>query len=306
MEAQSASAVMLVRPAAFGFNAEAATTNAFSHPSADPELQQKAAGEFEGLGRRLADAGVDVLVLEDSADPPKPDALFPNNWFSTHAEGTLVLYPMATAPRRLERRTSELRTLLEGSGFAIARVVDLTSHEKDGRFLEGTGSLVLDRPRRRAFASRSSRTDQEVVARFDEALGFSTFLFDSRDRAGNPIYHTNVLLSLGRYFAILCREAVAEEHRAALAEEIEASGRTVVELGYDQLRSFGCNFLELRNRSGEPVIALSAAALKALQSDQLRKLEGFGQLVEAPIPTIEAVGGGSVRCMIAEIHLPRS
>ena len=305
MEAQSASAVMLVRPAAFGFNAEAATTNAFSQASDDPELQGKAMREFDGLARRLADAGVEVLVLEDRADPPRPDAVFPNNWFSTHADGRVVLYPMATAPRRLERRLAELRPLLEGQGFAIERVVDLSGHENEGRFLEGTGSLVLDRPRRRAFASRSSRTDDAVIAAFDKALGYSTMLFDSRDRAGNPIYHTNVLLSLGTDFALLCTEAVAEEHRRLVIDEIEASGRAFVELDYDQLRSFGCNVIELRSRSGEPMIALSAAARSALRGDQLRRLEGFGGLADAAIPTIEAVGGGSVRCMIAEIHLPR-
>lgn len=306
MEAQSASAVLLVRPAAFGFNAEAARTNAFSQASADPELQHKAMREFEGLERRLSDVGVEVMVLDDSADPPKPDAVFPNNWFSTHADGTLVLYPMATAPRRLERRTAELQALLEGNGFAISRIVDLSGHENDGRFLEGTGSLVLDRTRRRAFAGRSSRTDPNVVARFDEELGYSTYLFDSRDRAGNPIYHTNVLLSLGTNFALLCAEAVADEHRRRLTDEIAASERTIVDLAYDQLRGFGCNVLELRNNSGEPVIALSAAARAALRPDQLRQLEGFGTLAEAEIPTIEAVGGGSVRCMIAEVHLARN
>ena len=305
MEAQSANTVLLVRPAAFGFNAEAARTNAFSSASADPELQLKAMRELDGLERRLSDAGVEVLVMEDLPAPPRPDAVFPNNWFSTHADGTIVLYPMATAPRRLERRTDELNALLAGNGFAIRRIVDLSSHEQDGRFLEGTGSLVLDRPRRRAFAGRSPRTNPEVVAEFDEQLGYATMIFDTRDRAGNPIYHTNVLLSLGTDFAMLCSEAVAEEHRGPLIDEIHASERSTVDLGYDQLRSFGCNVLELRSRGGDPVIAMSAAARAALSGGQLRQLEGFGTLAEAEIPTIEAVGGGSVRCMIAEIHLPR-
>lgn len=305
MEAQSASTILLVRPAAFGFNAEAAKSNVFSHASADPEFAGRALAEFERLARKLSDTGVEVLVLDDTADPSKPDAVFPNNWMSTHADGTIVLYPMATAPRRLERRVDEVRELLETHGFAVRRVVDLSAHEAEGRFLEGTGSLVLDRPRKRAYANRSLRTNADVIASFDDALGYSTLLFDARDPGGRPIYHTNVLLSLGTGFVMLCLEAVAEEDRDRLVEDIEASGRTIIETTFAQLRRFGCNLLELRSKTGDPLIALSSKALDNFRPDQLRALEGFGTLVEAEIPTIEAVGGGSVRCTIAEIHLPR-
>jgi len=305
MEAQSASAVLLVRPAAFGFNVEAARTNAFSLASTDPQLQRKAASEFDGLARRLSGAGVEVLVLDDSADPAKPDAVFPNNWFSTHADGTLVVYPMATAPRRLERRVDALTEALAEAGFKVERLVDLTSHEEDGRYLEGTGSLVLDRPNKRAYANLSLRTDADVIADFDRALGYSTFVFDARDPGGQPIYHTNVVLSLGCEFAMLCVDAIAAKDRPALIKSIDASGRAIVELDFEQLKSFGCNLLELRNSNGEPVIALSETARKSLRLHQLQSLESFGELVVADIPTIEAVGGGSVRCMIAELHLPR-
>ncbi len=305
VEPQSASAVLLVRPAAFGFNAEAARSNVFSHASRDPNFARLAASEFETLAERLSGAGVDVLVFEDSASPAKPDAVFPNNWFSTHADGTVVLYPMATAPRRLERRVDELRGLLAEHRFDIARVVDLTAHEEHARFLEGTGSLVLDRPRRRAFANLSTRTDPVTIADFDRQLGYSTFTFDARDPAGRPIYHTNVVLSLGTDFAVLCVEAVAPEHRGALVGEIESSGRAIVDLSFAQLRRFGCNLLELQGRNG-PVIALSERARTNLRAEQVQALEAFGDLVSVDIPTIEAVGGGSVRCMIAEIHLPRT
>lgn len=304
-EAQAADAVMLVRPACFGFNAEAAATNVFSKASADPGLQAKAAAEFEALARALTDAGVEALILDDSAEPPKPDAVFPNNWFSTHADGTLVLYPMASAARRPERRVGAVQALLEASGFEVRRTVDLSRYEEQGRNLEGTGSLVLDRARRRAYANRSPRTDPAVVAQFDRELGYSTLVFDARDPGGRAIYHTNVLLSLGTRFAVLCPEAVAPEDRHALSADIEESGRTIVEMTFAQLRRFGCNLLELRSKAGEPVIALSSRAAASLRPDQLRVLEGFGALVEVAVPTIEAVGGGSVRCMIAEIHLPR-
>lgn len=305
MEPQSASAVLLVRPACFGFNAEAAASNVFSHASADPEFASKAAAEFDELEKQLRDAGVDVIRLDDSPSPPKPDAVFPNNWFSTHADGTLVIYPMATAPRRLERRVDDLRTLLARHGFEVTRVVDLTEHERNGHFLEGTGSLVLDRPRQCGYASLSPRTSPEVIAEFDRRLGYSTFAFDARDPGGRPIYHTNVLFSLGTEFAVVCAEAVVPEHRQALLAEIEKSGRAIIELSFAQLRRFGCNLLELRSRTGETVIALSQKALANLKREQLRALERFGNPVSADIPTIEAVGGGSVRCMIAEIHLPR-
>jgi hypothetical protein len=303
MESQAAGTVLLVRPAAFGFNAEAAESNVFSHASSDPDFERRAAAEFESVAARLSDAGVDVVILDDTRDPAKPDAVFPNNWFSTHADGTLVLYPMATAPRRLERRVDELRALLAGNGFGISRIVDLTNHEQQGRYLEGTGSLVLDRPRRRAYANFSSRTHPDVIADFDRDLGYSSFLFEARDPGGRPIYHTNVLLSLGTKFAVLCREAVAPDHRDALVGDIEGSGRTIVELTFAQLRRFGCNLLELRGQKG-PLIALSQKALSNLQREQLLALESFGNLVAVDIPTIEAVGGGSIRCMIAEIHLP--
>ena len=305
MEPQSASAVLLVRPAAFGFNAEAAQSNVFAHASGDNETARKALEEFDTLANRLVNAGVEVLLLDDTPSPPKPDAVFPNNWFSTHADGTMVLYPMATAPRRLERRTEEVRSLLVRSGFEVRRVIDLSKNEEQGRFLEGTGSLVLDRPGRRAYANLSPRTDLDVIAEFDRQMGYSTLVVDARDPGGRPIYHTNVFLGLGAGFAMLCLDAVAEPDRGALTAALESSGRTIIELSFAQLRRFGCNVLELRSGEDEPVIALSLKALSNMTPDQVRKLEKFGSLVAVDIPTVEAVGGGSVRCMIAEIHLPR-
>jgi len=294
----------MVRPASFGFHAEAAASNAFARP-AHRDVQTDALREFDGLRERLAEAGVEVLVLDDGPNPPKPDAIFPNNWLSFHGDGTLALYPMATEARRLERDIDGLQSLFEGAGFDIRRIVDLSFHERSGHFLEGTGSLVLDRPARRAFASLSPRTDPRVIADFDDRLDWSTLVFDAHDRSGQPIYHTNVLLSLGTRFAVLCPDVVPEESRAVLTDEIEASGREVIAVDYEQMASFACNLIELRSASGDPLIALSSAALASFRPDQRRRLESFGRLVDAPVATIEAVGGGSVRCMIADIHLPR-
>lgn len=305
VDPQTSNAVLLVRPASFGFHAEAAQSNAFASASQDADIAKRAEAEFEGLARRLTDAGVQVALLDDAPDPAKPDAIFPNNWVSFHADGTMVLYPMATEARRLERNVEGLKALLASSGFDVRRIVDLSFHERHGHFLEGTGSLILDRPRRRAYANRSPRTDAAAIADFDDRLDYSTFIFDARDRSGQAIYHTNVLMSLGTRFAVLCLDAVAPEYHEVLSAEIDLGDRTLIEVDYEQMRQFACNLIELQGHGGSPVIALSSVARRGFRPDQLRQLEGFGELVDADIPTIETVGGGSVRCMIADIHLPR-
>ena len=303
MDSQAGRSVLLVRPASFGFNPETAASNAFAN-AAGENAAVAVLREFDAVAQRLIGAGVEVLVLEDAPDPPKPDAIFPNNWVSFHADGTMVLYPMESPTRQREREPERLTALLADHGFDIRRTVDLSHHERHGRFLEGTGSLVLDRPGRRAFANLSPRTDAHVIADFDDRMDYATLLFDARDRSGRPIYHTNVLLSLGTRFAVLCTEAVAEDYRTVLIDEIEATRRTVIEVDFEQLKSFACNLIELEGASG-PLIAISAAARASLRPDQLKRLESFGELLAVPIPTIERVGGGSIRCMIADIHLPR-
>jgi hypothetical protein len=302
---QTSNAVLLVRPASFGFHADAAQSNAFANASSDADLAERAAAEFDGLARRLGDGGVEVLILEDRPDPAKPDAVFPNNWVSFHADGTMVLYPMATAARRLERDVDGLQHILSSAGFEVRQLVDLSFHERHGHFLEGTGSLILDRPRRRAYANRSPRTDAAVIADFDDRVDYSTFVFDARDRSGKPIYHTNVLLSLGTRFAVLCAEAVAPEYREVLLGEIDRTDRTLITVDYEQMRQFACNLIELKGSDGSPVIALSTTARRSFRPDQIQALESFGELLDVDIPTIEGVGGGSVRCMIADVHLPR-
>lgn len=291
----------MVRPASFGFHAEAAESNAFAHDGADVG---SALREFDAVVEALGAAGVEVLVLPDSPEPPKPDAIFPNNWVTFHADGTMVLYPMATAARRLERDPGALASLLKSKGFDVRQMVDLSFHEKHGHFLEGTGSLVMDRPARRAYANLSPRTDATVIADFDDRLDYSTLLFDAHDRSGKAIYHTNVAMSFGAKFAVLCTAAVAPEYREILIGEIESGGRTLIEVEYEQMQNFACNLIELKGRGG-PVIAFSSAARASYRPEQIRMLESFGELVWADIPTIEAVGGGSLRCMVTDIHLPR-
>jgi hypothetical protein len=303
--AQCAQAALLVRPAAFGANPETAATNAFqSAAGAAREARDLARAESDALADRLARAGVEVVVLEDTPVPPRPDACFPNNWLSLHHDGTAVLYPMLAPSRRLERR-EEARNALEARGFAIRRVVDLTAFEAEGAFLEGTGSLVLDHRARVAFACRSPRTQERPLLAFARELGYAPFVFDATGPAGEPVYHTNVVMSVGEGFAVACLDAVAEAGRRPLRAALEAPGREVLDLDRAQMNAFAGNLLQLATRAGGRVIALSATALASLGPALRRALERHGELATVPVPVIERHGGGSVRCMIAEIFLPR-
>lgn len=305
-ESQTSDTVLLVRPASFGFHAEAAESNAFASASDAPDLAARARAEFEALRSSLEAEGVECLVLEDHENPPKPDAVFPNNWVSFHSDGTIIVYPMANEARRLERRLDDLSAIIAKGGRTVSRVTDLSPLEDQGIFLEGTGSLIFDRPRRRAFACRSPRTTDRGLSAFEQSTGWTVERFDAADRHGRQIYHTNVMLSLGSRFALVCAEAIAPPDRERVLSLL-AEDRDVVEVGFDQMERFACNAIELRDRSGAPLIALSRAAQDSLLPDQGARLEQLGgRLVAVDIPTIEQVGGGSVRCMIADVHLPRS
>jgi hypothetical protein len=303
-EPQSARAVLMVRPAHFGRNAETAASNFFQ--SSAPALNDaavRAEREFDALAFALARAGVRVHQFAGKRGAALPDEVFPNNWLTLHADGTAVLYPMLAPNRRQERRRDVLAAL-EVCGYAIENVVDLTALEARGQYLEGTGSLVLDRARRIAYACLSPRTHPEALREFARALRYEVVPFTAIDGAGRPIYHTNVVLSLGSRFAVLCSAAIATpEERRSLLTRLEASQREVIDLSRAELDSFGCNLLELAGGSG-PVIALSAAALRSLAASKRRALERHGGLVTADIATIERIGGGSVRCMLAEVALP--
>ena len=307
-EQQSAADVLMIRPANFAANPQTAATNHFQQTTiADTRtLQSAAAAEFDGLAAALTTAGVRVHVAQDTAMPVKPDAIFPNNWFSTHADGTLVLYPMLAENRRLERRLDLIQTLAAQEGFKISRTVDFTPHERQGEFLEGTGSLVLDRVNRYAYACLSPRTDLNVLGEFAQQLDYELVAFEASDRSGMPLYHTNVLMCIGTRFAALCSAAIRDAERSAVLEILQSTGHEIVDLTYAQLEGFAGNMLELRDNRGAPLIALSASALEVLEPQQRAALTRLsGPLISAPIPTIEKFGGGSVRCMLAEILLPK-
>jgi len=308
---QTAQHVLLVRPAAFGFNAETAASNALQRPAETSVAGrdtpvERARAEFEGLAQALRSEGIGVVVADDTPTPPKPDAVFPNNWVTFHADGTVTLYPMLAPNRRLERRRELVEAAAEASGFAIRRWVDLSGAESDGRYLEGTGSLVLDHVGRVAYACLSPRTDASLVELWCTEFGYAPVVFEATDAAGQPYYHTNVMLSIGTDYVVVATESIAARDRERVLGELAASGREIVAIDRDAVAGFAGNVLELGSwdeaLGDTRVLALSTAARAALGESR------FGQLaarVDAtlviPVPCIETLGGGSVRCMIAEI-----
>jgi len=306
-ESQLASRVLMIRPARFESNPLTAASNRFQGKSdASPEAQQAAAlQEFDGLVDVLREAGIDVVVVDDTPEPHTPDSIFPNNWISLHADGRVVLYPMEAANRRTERRTDVIDYLNNNLGLLVSEVVDLTGHEDAGHYLEGTGSIVLDRANRVAYACLSSRTHLDPLGDFAQRMNYEVVAFDAVDSDDVPIYHTNVLMNAGEELAVICDAAIPrEDQRTAVLGRLQDTGHDVVCLSYAQLEAFAGNMLELRNEEGERVIAMSQQALDSLDEQQVDKLRANGKIVSAPIDTIEKSAGGSVRCMLAEVHLP--
>lgn len=302
---------MVIRPACFGYNPETASTNKFQQlPAADGAAEVAAARhEFDGLAGALRGDGVRVCVVEDTADPPKPDAVFPNNWVSFHEDGTVVLYPMQPASRRRERRRDIIDTVADRLGYKVSRVLDLTSHESEGRYLEGTGSLVLDHLERTAYACISPRTHAEVVEEWARELGYEPIVFSAVDRGGVPLYHTNVLMCVGEKLVVVGAEAIVAADRGRVLERLRASGREIIELGFGEIERFAGNMLELGTwdeaLGDYRVLVMSETARHSLSADSYARLSACtDEVLAVPIPTIERLGGGSVRCMLAEVFLP--
>lgn len=299
----------MIRPVRFAGNEQTAASNRFQQLDAVPNgdsAQALAAAEFDALVNVLRGTGVQVHVFDDTPEPHTPDSIFPNNWVSFHADGTVVLYPMLAQNRRLERRLDLVSSLNAQHGFHVTRTVDLTHREAEGKFLEGTGSLVLDRIQHIAYACLSPRTDMDVLGEFAQRLDYEIVAFEASDAGGAAIYHTNVLMCVGTRFAAICAECIEPARRSAIVRMLQSGGRSVIELSFAQMHSFAGNMLELRTQTGATVVALSGTAHAALSIEQKQQLQqAAGTLVSSPIPTIERLGGGSVRCMLAEVHLPR-
>lgn len=298
----------MVRPVSFGFNSETAASNAFQQPAdsrAEGCLQALALGEFDALSMALQRAAIEVLIAPDTPYPAKPDAIFPNNWVSFHFDGTVALYPMMAHNRRPERREDILGQVFREGRFRVTRTIDLTHREAEGKFLEGTGSLVLDRPHRVAYASLSPRTDLDVLGEFAQLLDYELVTFEAQDAGAQSVYHTNVVMAIGSGFAVVCGEAIAlPSHRDAVLNRLRAGGHDIVDITRQQMREFAGNLLELISPNG-PIVVLSTTAWRALGRGQRRILESHADVIPVAIPTIERIGGGGVRCMLAELHLPK-
>jgi hypothetical protein len=297
----------MVRPASFGFNPQTAASNSFQRSDSPREskLPDLAVAEFEAVAKALERSGVEVLVAADTRLPEKPDAVFPNNWVSFHRDGTVALYPMLAPNRRLERREDILEQVVRDGRFRVSRTVDLTHRESEGKFLEGTGSLVLDRAHRVAYASLSPRTDLDVLGEFAQLLDYELVTFEAHDAAAQPVYHTNVVMAIGTRFAVVCGDAIALAlHRDAVFNKLRAAGHEIVDISRRQMQEFAGNLLELSTAGGE-LIALSTTAWRSLDTAQKRSLESHAEVLPLSIPTIERIGGGGVRCMLAEVHLPK-
>jgi hypothetical protein len=308
-EPQSASAVLMVRPAAFSRNEVTRPSNHFqsAEAAADPEqLVKTAILEFDHLVTRLKRYEIDVQVFDGRTTKALPDEVFANNWITTHANGTVVLYPLMAWNRRPERRRDILDELQQRSdGYRIEQIIDLSNLEHTGHFIEGTGSVVLDRANRIGYACLSPRTHVEALKEFARRLDYGIVTFDARDRDGHMIYHTNVMMSLGERFGVVCLEAITEtEERFRILRRLEMTGRDVIQITLDQMHAFAANLLELKSPKGN-IIVLSTRAAKALTRPQKDVLRRHAKLVTSSLNAIETFGGGSVRCVLAEIFLEK-
>jgi hypothetical protein len=304
---QSASTVFLVRPARFSFNAETALSNHFQQAIAElseEAVQAKAFAEFEAAVATLRGHGVHVLVFDDTPAPPKPDAVFPNNWLTLHPDGRAVLYPMCAPNRRLERRPDILEELSQQ--YAVREVVDLSGYEAGGRFLEGTGSLIFDHEHRVVYACVSPRTDAGLVREVAATLGYWPVTFQATDGHGHAIYHTNVMMCVGGKFATVCLESIADPtEQAVIVDSLTSTGHEIVAISRVQVERFAGNMLTLQPAAGgRELLVMSQSAYDSLTTEQRRTLSHYCELVPLVIPTIETIGGGSARCMLAEVFLP--
>lgn len=306
MSKQSTSTILMIRPVKFGYNEQTATSNAFQNniDLKAEEAQANAAKEFDGFVNILRSNAVNIIVIDDTLSPHTPDSIFPNNWISFHDNGDILLYPMQAENRRLERREDIIRRLEET--FHVKQVIDLSNFEAQNQFLEGTGSMVLDRQNKIAYACLSPRTDAEILEAFSKQENYKVLLFNSVDAKDQPIYHTNVVMCIGTAFAVICLESIKDEQQKQLViNTLKESGKEVIYITFDQMNQFAGNMLEVENTSGEKLLVMSQKAYQSLTAEQVATLSKFARLIYADLDTIETLGGGSARCMLAEVHLPK-
>jgi hypothetical protein len=306
--AQLPAAVIMVRPAAFGLNPQTAEPHWFYKEISaltKDEISRRARVQFDLMHDRLKRASVEVIALDDTPDPVTPNAVFLNNWISSHDDGSVVLYPLFAPNRRPERRRDIIDRLLQ-AGYTVTRTIDLTHHEKEGRFLEGTGSIAFDHSNRMAYANLSPRTDPEILEELCRTLDYRPITFRAREENGKDILHTDVMMSIGDQFAIVCLDSIVDEsERRLVAKSLRDSGRELIAIDHAQRTQFAGSVLQVQTRDSQSVIIMSTAALHAFHPAQREALEKCGRILETPLSVIEGIEGSSARCMMAGVHLPR-
>lgn len=300
---QTTSHLLMIRPEHFEFNRQTAVNNSFQVDSKDKDISLKALEEFDRLVALLTEHGMDVMVVEDTTGINTPDSIFPNNWITSHANGTICLYPMFAINRRAERKPHVIRKIR--GKFIVNRTIDLSHYEAENLFLEGTGSMILDRENQIVYACLSPRTDIKVLQDFAGRFFYKTVVFNGVDDQNRPIYHTNVMMSMGDKYACICLEAIKDAaEKENVITTLLKSGKEIIELSWHQVNHFAGNMLQVENTSGEKFLVMSSQAYRSLTVAQATKLQSFNTILHTDLDTIETVGGGSARCMIAEIFLP--
>jgi hypothetical protein len=301
---QNTSHLLMIRPARFAYNAETAVNNVFQVASADVfDVQSKALAEFDAFVEKLLANGIDVTVVQDTPEPHTPDSIFPNNWVSFHGDGTICLYPMFAPNRRLERKQQVLDAIKEK--FWSNHTLDFSVYESNSLYLEGTGSMVLDRVNKMAYACLSQRTNKIVLREFSKSMNYTPITFTAEDEKGNLIYHTNVMMCVADKYVVICLASItADFERAYLIKALESSGKQIIDISFAQLNHFAGNMLQVKNNEGTLFLVMSTQAYNSLTQKQIATLASFNTIIHSDITTIETNGGGSARCMMAEVFLP--
>ena len=305
---QTAKTVLMVEPIAFGYNSQTAENNYFQKEQKETDLQEKALQEFNNFAAKLREKGINVITVKDTLNPHSPDSIFPNNWVSFHEDGTVALYPMFALNRRVERRP-EILERLKDEGFKINTVEDFSPFENEEKYLEGTGSMIFDHDYKIAYGSVSLRLDEELFRNFCAKFGFTPIVFHSYQNVGDqrlPIYHTNVMMCVAEQFVVICLDCIDDEmEREKVQEVIKSSNKELIEISEDQLQQFAGNMLQVQNEEGDKFLVMSETAYKSLTKEQVERIENYCEIIYADLNTIETNGGGSARCMLAEVFLPK-
>ncbi|WP_347217077.1 arginine deiminase-related protein [Chryseobacterium sp.] len=305
---QTTDTVLMIEPIAFGYNAETAKNNYFQVEQTGSDIQLKALAEFNTFVGKLREKGINVITIKDTLDPHTPDSIFPNNWVSFHKDGKVVLYPMFASNRRVERRDDILESIKD-QGFEITEIDDWSFPETQGHFLEGTGSMIFDHDNKIAYGSVSLRLDENLFREFCEKYDFTPVVFHSYQTVGTerlPIYHTNVMMCVADKFVVICLDCIDDElEREKVIETIKNSGKEIVEISEEQMQQFAGNMLQVQNKEGEKFLVMSQTAYQSLNPEQVAAIEKYCEIIYSDLNTIEVNGGGSARCMLAEVFLPK-